>query len=168
MKGVLARWGDVAWQLRRLSFHHADIHQRHCNQTERSLTFLSILRLFRQGSKRDRLVLANRYEGPPPRPIPRGTRYSTKRDSIRFGPPLPTETTIEGVIRGRERERSDCRHGTRARENFRLSTVLEGLALLIIYFSPPFGHKYRLGATVYHINAPEARHSFEFSSFSSL
>ena len=104
VKGVLARWGDVAWQLRRLSFHHADIHQRHCNQTERSLTFLSILRLFRQGSKRDRLVLANRYEGPPPRPIPRGTRYSTKRDSIRFGPPLPTETTIEGVIRGRERE----------------------------------------------------------------
>lgn len=64
MKGVLARWGDVAWQLRRLSFHHADIHQRHCNQTERSLTFLSILRLFRQGSKRDRLVLANRYESP--------------------------------------------------------------------------------------------------------
>lgn len=39
-------------------------------------------------------------------------------------------------------------------------------ALLIIYFHPPFGYKYRLGAAVYHINAP--RHSFEFSSFSSL
>lgn len=104
-----------------------------------------------------------------------------KRDSIRLGPAPPCFeiSCFETRIEGEEREREEVefvaaiyhdlpfieRHGTR--EN--LSTILECLGDASYYlFLPSFGYKYRLGPTVYHINAPEARHSFEFSSFSSL